>query len=506
MKKVLQGICYGILALVVLGTVFILVCAFKPGLTEKLADKFYNRDKETVSEEADDIAPDSDDYPMEDIPDPFAEPIDMTDSDTEEIGEDTLLSSEGYVAPDEGTLSIPKELADRTGGLVLIGADDLEISDVEAEKISDELGYGETGDGLEFDPLLYPYYNMLGNTQQHLYRQIYANAKALNQKFKPIEEINGNAVKNIFMAVYNDHPELFWLDTSYACKCKGNGTAIELDLDFNETVSDFTASKQKFEAEANKIINGAAQEGSNYDKEKYIHNAIIDKATYALDAPMSQSAYSALVNGPTVCAGYSRAMQYCMMQLGIPCYYCTGYAGQNHAWNIVKLDDGYYNVDVTWDDTDNGNYDYFNKTDDDYRSTHARRDLSVNLPACNGQAYRNLEGEDASASNIITEGMRNLDDLGRSRADVIDNLQNYYADCYHQITENGIGEYMFENLIDGENLLNEIYSKYSSREYMQGYMNAAVDQVGAATYEMDLLVEELEGKVFRLTHRIKLVQ
>ena len=102
---------------------------------------------------------------------------------------------------------------------------------------------------------------------------------------------------------------------------------------------------------------------------------------------MNQSAYSALVEGKSVCAGYARAYQYLMQRLGIPCYYCTGFAGEDHAWNIVGLDDGYYNVDVTWDDTPGGEYDYFNKTDEDYADTHVRRDLSVNLPKCEGQRY-----------------------------------------------------------------------------------------------------------------------
>ena len=33
-------------------------------------------------------------------------------------------------------------------------------------------------------------------------------------------------------------------------------------------------------------------------------------------------------------------------------------------------------------------YDYFNKTDADFASTHVRQNLSVYLPACNGTAYR----------------------------------------------------------------------------------------------------------------------
>ena len=35
---------------------------------------------------------------------------------------------------------------------------------------------------------------------------------------------------------------------------------------------------------------------------------LIDKISYNLGAEMNQSAYSALVNGQTVCAGYARAL------------------------------------------------------------------------------------------------------------------------------------------------------------------------------------------------------
>ena len=74
---------------------------------------------------------------------------------------------------------------------------------------------------------------------------------------------------------------------------------------------------------------------TDYDKEREAHDALIGSVRYDANAPMNQSAYSALVYGRTVCAGYARALQYVLQQLDIPCYYVTGYAGENHAWNIV---------------------------------------------------------------------------------------------------------------------------------------------------------------------------
>ena len=100
---------------------------------------------------------------------------------------------------------------------------------------------------------------------------------------------------------------------------------------------------------------------------------------------MNQSAYSAVVNHETVCAGYARAFQFLLQQYGIPCYLCVGYAGEPHAWNIVCLDGKYYNVDVTWDDTEEESgvsYDWYNRSDADYATTHLRQGLSVNLPPC----------------------------------------------------------------------------------------------------------------------------
>ena len=39
-----------------------------------------------------------------------------------------------------------------------------------------------------------------------------------------------------------------------------------------------------------------------------------------------------------------------MDKLYIPCYFAIGYAGEDHAWNIVKIGEKFYNIDLTFDD------------------------------------------------------------------------------------------------------------------------------------------------------------
>lgn len=369
--KVVNKIMIGIAVLCLLLCGGILVFALNPDMTSSLAQKLYGNT------------------------------VDMPPG-TEETGEGQTSGNgnisvtlpngmpgemNGYVAPSMDQMQIPEDVSGRTG-FTPVQPEEQQIPDQEAQNLKETLGSGETGEGLSFSAEEYPYYQMLSENQQSVYRQIYANAQNLTEKFAPEKTVSASDVKTAFEAVIGDHPEMFWLETGYSSKYLANGQCVEIDLKYNSTADDLESAKQRFDAAAQKLITGAASLDSNYEKEKYVHDALASAVTYDLTADMNQSAYSALVNGKSVCAGYARAYQYLLQQLGIPCYYCTGYSGGDHAWNIVKLEDGYYNVDVTWDDAAAIRYDYFNKTDADFASTHVRQNLSVYLPACNGTAYR----------------------------------------------------------------------------------------------------------------------
>ncbi len=259
------------------------------------------------------------------------------------------------------------------------------VSDEEASKLNKS---SLTGDNYHFDIEYYPYYGLLNDRERKLYKQIYANANAVSPGFVPAINISVAEVKETFEAVYNDHPELFWLNTSYSYKYTVNNRCVEIILSYNETVNDLEKHKQIFNQATSKVIYQANKYNSNYEKEKYVHDYLVDLITYDKSAKMHQSAYSAIVNKSSICAGYTRIFQYIMIQLKIPTYYCVGVASVNHAWNIVKLDGEYYNVDLTWDDTKNDKYKYFNQTDKFFSSSHTRTGLSIYLPKCVSSKYR----------------------------------------------------------------------------------------------------------------------
>jgi len=313
------------------------------------------------------------------------------------------------------------------------------------------------------------------------------------------------------------------------------GQCVELSLQYYKMVADaeeFEEAQQRFDEATQALVSAANQYESAYDKEKFVHDALINQVDYHTGTEMNQSAYSALVEGRSVCAGYARAFQHVLMELGIPCYYCMGYSGEEHAWNIVKLDDGYYNVDVTWDDTDPTTCDYFNKTDADYAKTHMREGMSVYLPVCNADDYRkgslstgdNTQQENGEqtdntgstdADELINDNpqkplawedtkddlQKAMDELGLTEDEVIDTLEEYYADCQKQMKAVGAGKQQFTSIIT-KSLWDVIEEEYSDGNYKKGYVDAALKEMGMKNFAIQLQTERINNHFYRLYHNV----
>ncbi|MCR4611566.1 MAG: chitobiase/beta-hexosaminidase C-terminal domain-containing protein [Lachnospiraceae bacterium] len=76
----------------------------------------------------------------------------------------------------------------------------------------------------------------------------------------------------------------------------------------------------------------------------------------------TQSAYSAVVEGVAVCAGYAEALTCVCNAINIDADCMTS---DTHEWNNVRINNSFYNVDCTWADLGAG-YKYFMKSNSDY--------------------------------------------------------------------------------------------------------------------------------------------
>lgn len=118
---------------------------------------------------------------------------------------------------------------------------------------------------------------------------------------------------------------------------------------------------------------------NDYQKIKAIHDYIIGHASYDLSTKRN-SAYAALMEKSSACQGYAELTYKMMTEAGIPCRIIAGKAdGTPHAWNIVKLENKWYNIDCTWDDPvglfgkSSMRYEYFLKSDAEFKD-HVRDD------------------------------------------------------------------------------------------------------------------------------------
>lgn len=161
---------------------------------------------------------------------------------------------------------------------------------------------------------------------------------------------------------------------------------------------------------------------NDYEKVKAVHDYIVLETDYDIDnlkkdtiPAKDYTAQGVLKDHIGVCRGYAEAFQLLMDKLNIECEIESGYAGEiTHAWNNVKIDGEWYQIDVTYDDPisneeisgdkSNLRYDYFLITSEQIYLDHTTKKA---LHDCVSEKYMYQEKEQDVPYTIISsaEGM-----------------------------------------------------------------------------------------------------
>ena len=112
---------------------------------------------------------------------------------------------------------------------------------------------------------------------------------------------------------------------------------------------------QVLNTKVQKIINKKIKKNmSNKQKIKTIHDYIINNGRYATDKIRKKhpnkdynKANDILIEGVGLCSAYSDAMALFLYEFGIDNYKI---ASDNHIWNLVKINNKWLHLDLTWDD------------------------------------------------------------------------------------------------------------------------------------------------------------
>lgn len=241
------------------------------------------------------------------------------------------------------------------------------------------------------------YYTQLTEEEQKIYLKVAeASDNLVNEIFfesiKDVEVIKSDINRAVVAYIY-DNPQAFYFDSNYKIKISNFVIFKDITVEFiyasddRETIDN---QKKQIDLKITDIINKNITEDMNeYEKELVVHDTLVKTAKYydyedINNIPGTKhSAYGALIEGEAVCDGISKAFKMVMDKLGIECILVGGVLNDvPHAWNMIKIDGGYYHVDLTSDQLSENkiNYathTYFNLTDEEIDITHEVDDQYV---------------------------------------------------------------------------------------------------------------------------------
>lgn len=235
-------------------------------------------------------------------------------------------------------------------------------------------------------------YNQLDDNM----KQIYTDIKDAWMNFSPsvtTKKADASDVNAIMMNILRDYPIIFWVNEKYTYRNNITGTTINFE---------YTMDKQKatqYVSQLNDktalLLQDISPSLSDFEKAVLAHDKLIEAVSYDRNAEFQDQAYGAIVNEKAACQGYSKAYQLLLLKMGIESIIVFGQANEPHAWNLVKLDDDFYFVDVTFDDRElssGGNYlsrEYLFLTDEQSIKTHtpSGNGARFSLPDCKATKY-----------------------------------------------------------------------------------------------------------------------
>lgn len=166
---------------------------------------------------------------------------------------------------------------------------------------------------------------------------------------------DGNCSEYYFQ-ILNRHPECFQVESSLSWMTCG-GYITTLRINYSMDMTEYKEIQTLVNEAVDEALSYVSDDMQEYEKALVIHDWLIDHCQYDYGnlqtntiPESSYNLYGALAYGVAVCDGYSKAYQYILEEkLGIECCRIVS-DSMNHAWNLIKIGNNYYHVDVTWDD------------------------------------------------------------------------------------------------------------------------------------------------------------
>ena len=166
------------------------------------------------------------------------------------------------------------------------------------------------------------------------------------------------AIQRAYDCLMMDHPEYFWADSYTYVTSYVNNTISghRVEFSYNMDAAQIRRRNEEITKALYDMVGSiSVPDSSTYSIVKAVFDHMVDNGTYD-ELNLDQSLYSVMVSNSGVCASFSKAFEFVMQCLGIPCTVVYGHLTQKegvlgtslgHEWNIVNIDGSWYHVDVT---------------------------------------------------------------------------------------------------------------------------------------------------------------
>ncbi len=198
----------------------------------------------------------------------------------------------------------------------------------------------------------------------------------------------------------------------------GERQSFDVLFTYRLTADELSSMNMASEKAAKDIIAQLTPDMDDYEKLKFFHDYLILNCEIDSSDKYADTVYGALVRKKALCEGYTKAFSYLCNLAGIENTIVTGKTTVPHMWNMVKVDESWYHVDVTWDNPDDKLheeypgvilYQYFMVTDSVIRNNHEIWSYPTEPPNAYGteENYFVREGADITSDGELLTASEN---------------------------------------------------------------------------------------------------
>ena len=272
------------------------------------------------------------------------------------------------------------------------------------------------------------YYSQLSSSEQVAYQAMFDCVTTLVTKWN-CGSFSQETLKKSYDCLLLDHPELFWTNSfTYVTSYVNNSISGHyVEFEYTMTRSEIEQANLELQQALIEIMQSVGTIEPTYETIRKVYVWMVENCQYD-KTNMDQSLYSVLVNRSGVCASFSKAFEFILQCLGIPCVAVNGKLKQGsgllgssnlgHEWNLVKINGSWTFIDITsavslYESTGALNYDYFCCTTAFLEKTHTL-DTGLEIPQCTDESlnifkHYGLEQENYDPQEVLQSFIKTME-------------------------------------------------------------------------------------------------